>query len=180
MEIGNKTEDYFSGLFENRPSKIGVIVFSFILDAMNMLLAYGIIWYDRFGLDIKQNLMNRLISSLCWAAIIDVPMIHLIEIPRYFFGPKPVLFCFFQSVIKNAFKWQMLLLLDASILARYVFILWLKNPSAVNDDFWSVFINMWIVGVSLITNGVLFARFVFESMMLIVFSQTKYSGSCLM
>ena len=158
MEIANKTEDYFSGLFENRPSKIGVIVLSFILDAFNVFLAYGIIWYDRFGLDVKQNLMNRLISSLCWAFIIDVPTIHLLEIPRYFFGPQPPIFCFIQSVLKNAFKWQMLLLLDASILARYVFKICLKNPSAVHDDFWSLLINIWIAGVSLITNGVLFAR----------------------
>jgi hypothetical protein len=27
---------------------------------------------------------------------------------------------------------------------RYIFIFWLKNPAAFNDDFWSVFVNLWI------------------------------------
>jgi hypothetical protein len=159
MEIDNKTGEYFSGLFENRPSKISFVLISFIIDIFNIFLAYGIIWYDHFGLDIKQNLMNKLVSSVCWAAIVDVPMIHLFEIPRYFFGPQPAIFCFIQSVLKNAYKWQILLLLDASILSRYIFIFWLKNPSAVQDGFWSVLMNIWIAGFSLIINGVMFARF---------------------
>jgi hypothetical protein len=161
METLNKTENHFSGLFENRASKIGAVLVAFTLDIVNVVLAYGIIWFDRFGLDITQNLMNRLVTSLCWASMINIPIIQLCEIPRYFFGPQPAFFCFAQSVFKNAFKWQGLLLLDASIVARYVSIFWLKNPSAVNGGFWSMLINIWIAGVSLITNGVLFSMYVF-------------------
>jgi len=155
MEAGNITEEYFTGLFENKLSKISFISGSFILDIFNIVLGYGVIWYDRFGLDIKQNLMNMLFTSLCLAAIINIPIIQLFEIPRFFFGPKPAAFCLFQLVLKNAFKLQIFLLLDASILTRYIYIFWLKNPSAVNEGFWNVFINIWIGGASLISSGVL-------------------------
>ncbi len=154
----NITEELYSGLFENRSSKVAIILTSFIIDLVNIALAYGVIWYDHFGIDLKRTLMNKLVTSICWAAIIDVPLIQLCEIPRYFFGPQPALFCFVQSFLKNSIKWQILLLLDASILARYIFIFWLKNPSAVHDDFWSIFTNLWIAGLSVITNFVLFSR----------------------
>ena len=154
----NNTEELYSGLFENRSSKIFFVLVSFVIDLVNIALAYGVIWYDHFGVDLKRTLMNKLVTSICWAAIIDVPLIQLFEIPRYFWGPQPAIFCFVQSFLKNSIKWQILLLLDASVLARYIFIFWLKNPSAVHDDFWSVFINLWIAGLSVISNFVLFSR----------------------
>jgi hypothetical protein len=30
------------------------------------------------------------------------------------------------------------------MLDRYVIIFWLKNPSIINDDFWSFFLTLWI------------------------------------
>ena len=44
---------------------------------------------------------------------------QLFEIPRLLFGPQPEFFCFCTTFLRNAVKWQSLLLLDASILARY-------------------------------------------------------------
>ena len=161
MELTNKTEEYFSGLFENRASKISAVLVSFILDILNFILGYGIIWYDRYGIDIKQNLMNKLVTSICWTVTINLPVTHLCEIPRYFFGPQPQVFCFVLSILKHALKWQIILLFDASILARYVFIFWLKNPSAVHDKFWSIFLTIWKSGFSLITNTVLLSRYFF-------------------
>ena len=65
-------------------------------------------------------------------------------------------FCDFRSqlFLKNMLKTQCLIIYDAIILVRYIFIFWLKNPMAVNDDFWSSFLNVWIVGASAIVNYV--------------------------
>lgn len=38
------------------------------------------------------------------------------------------------------------------ILTRYIFIFWLKNPSAFNDDFWFLFVNIWTVGFTFISD----------------------------
>ncbi len=40
---------------------------------------------------------------------------------------------------------MIVLFYDAITLSRYIFIFWLKNPTAVEDSFWSLFINIWIV-----------------------------------
>ena len=40
---------------------------------------------------------------------------------------------------------QVLLLSGINII-RYIFIFWLKNPVAFKDDFWNLFVNIWIMG----------------------------------
>jgi hypothetical protein len=59
------------------------------------------------------------------------------ELSPHTSGPMSATFCFFQLWFKNALKWCCLIILDAIILAKYIFIFWLKNPGAVQDDFWS-------------------------------------------
>jgi len=51
-------------------------------------------------------------------------------------------------------KTQAILFYDGIVVVRYIFIFWLKNPMAVNDDFWSRFLNAWILGLSAIVNFV--------------------------
>lgn len=53
-----------------------------------------------------------------------------------------------------------------SILVQFVFVFWLKNPGGVNDDFWSCFINLWIIGFSYIFY---FSKFLLNTQKPIVF-----------
>jgi hypothetical protein len=59
-------QDFFSGLFENRPSKLA-FVFSSIVGGLVLLpMVYSIIWYERYGSDTKRTMLNKFVSSLCW------------------------------------------------------------------------------------------------------------------
>ena len=49
----------------------------------------------------------------------------------------PPVACFLQLLLKNVFKWYCLLMLDVIVLIRYLFIFWIKNPAAVQDDYWT-------------------------------------------
>ena len=42
-------DEYFEGLFENRISKIVVVVVASVLTVVIFLATYGIIWFERFG-----------------------------------------------------------------------------------------------------------------------------------
>ena len=64
--------------------------------------------------------------------------------------PLPVSFCFVHIVMKVVGKSMMLLLLDAILVTKYVLIFWLKNPGAVNDEFWCAFINIWVAVASVV------------------------------
>jgi hypothetical protein len=39
---------------------------------------------------------------------------------------------------------------------RYIFIFKLKNPAAFHDDFWSYFLNIWVIGFSVISEIILY------------------------
>jgi hypothetical protein len=112
--------DIFSGLFENRTSKTLVILLTVFIDLINLTLSYGIVWYEHYGIDRRRTLMNKLVASIHWTAMVAVPLSQISELPRYFLGPQSIGFCFLQSVFKNSVKWQCLLLLDAVIFARYL------------------------------------------------------------
>jgi hypothetical protein len=43
-----------------------------------------------------------------------------------------------------------MMLLNATTFLRYVFVFWLKNPGAFNDEFWHIFINIWVVSFSFV------------------------------
>ena len=149
----------FYNVFENAISRPISIALSLVLLVLAVLLGYGIIWFERFGTDQKRTVMNKLISHGLWVAVIQMPLILLSDLLRYMFGPMPTQFCFFQIVFKNALLSQSLLYLDAITVARYLLIFWTKNPGFVKDDFWSLFISIWIYIFSFVTN---FTRYTYK------------------
>ena len=65
------------------------------------------------------------------------------------FGPVANVVCNFSFFLQYLLTTQYLYFQNLSIITRYIFIFWLKNPAAFNDEFWSFFFNMWVVLFSL-------------------------------
>ena len=147
-----KKFDHFSGFFEREPSKISVIIISFFINLICFLLFYGIIWYEHFGADHKRILTNKLVSMICWNGIAGVPIIYLSDTLMFFFAPFLKEICFFIGLIRFVMKSNLLMFLNAIAIFKFIFIFCLKNPAAVDDDFWSIFISIWSVGFSIIFN----------------------------
>jgi len=68
--------------------------------------------------------------------------IGLLDIFCYSAGPLPQMMCQFQLFLRSIIKAMIVLFYDAITLSKYIFIFWLKNPTAVKDNFWSLFINI--------------------------------------
>ena len=118
---------------------------------MCIYLVFGsIIWYERSGFEKHQILSNKLVSSICWTAIELFLLVHTTLLVRFTVGPLPGWICFWQLVFRRAILKQFVLLLDAIMLTRFAFIFWLKNPAAFPDNFWIFFINVWVVGFSML------------------------------
>jgi hypothetical protein len=148
--------DLYAGLYEYRTSKILALLISPILQTLSAFLAYGIIWYERFGTDNKRTLMNKLISLGLWASIVQLPLITLSDLARFTFGPLPKQVCFMQVIFKHSLVTQSLIFIDAVMMAKYSLIFWTKNPSALKDDFWSRLIWIWICCFSFLINFTIF------------------------
>jgi hypothetical protein len=90
--------------------------------------------------------------------ILKVPIFSLgtTDIYRYLVSPLYKNLCFFQVLLKNTVKAQVMLYACAIMGFQYVSLTWLKNPAGINDEFFSLIVNVWIIGFSLIFNFVLF------------------------
>jgi hypothetical protein len=146
----NNTEDFFSGLVENRPSKIVTIFFTIIGLILFLLVVSAIIWYEKNGSDSKRPLNSRLFTA-CWFLLIIWYCIPLqIDLSRYIFGRLPKSVCIFSVFVKFFVTMNGILLVDISFLIRYLMIFWLKNPANFYDEFWSMFLISWASLVSAI------------------------------
>ena len=63
------SQGLFDQFFVNHSGKSLIIAFSILLNALAIWVAYGIIWYEKYGTDLKQTLLNKLVSSICWSGI---------------------------------------------------------------------------------------------------------------
>ena len=125
--------NFFSGLFENRSSKILFMVISIVLILAGLALSYSIIWYERYGLDVQRTIVNQLFSQMCWTGIEFICLITVPEWFRFLYGPFPHLPCWLHVIIKNAVVAKLLFLQTGLIVIRYAWIFWLKNEINLMD-----------------------------------------------
>ena len=156
LAVCNTTnEEIFCGVFENRTSKFIAMAVSTILTLLNIVLLFGMIWYERYGSDNHRTLMNKLFASVCWTAIAHNAH-TIVDVFRFLIGTRPPSLCYIQTFLKVTATSVYLLLYDAIIITKYILIFWLKNPGAVNDDFWCIFINYWVCIASVLYDATRF------------------------
>jgi hypothetical protein len=113
-------------------------------------LFYSIIWYEKYGTNDLQTIVNQFFSAICWNMIAWNVSVQLITIFRYTTGPINSNICLLTLLTRRTLTTILLLLFDAISLMRYLYIFHLKNIAAFKDDFWYRFVCIWVVGFSLI------------------------------
>ncbi len=116
-------------------------------------MLYSIIWYERDNNN--RILINLVVSTNCYWAIFYNTFIHYWSLLRFIIGPlKTEVLCALDLFVRNVFSLQIILNHTALVLIRYIFVIWAKNPTALQDDFWQLFINLWTFTLSSITQYV--------------------------
>jgi hypothetical protein len=146
---GNQSDlcqkDYFSALYTNSNIlRYCFIAFAIISSIFGTLGLYIIIRFEKRINKQRQTLLNKLAALCLWSCIEFVLIIESTEVARYFYGPLPEKLCFWHQVYRSYVILEVLLQIDAIIIARYIFIFWLKNPTGFNDGVWFWFTFVWI------------------------------------
>ncbi len=81
----NSYEQICSGYLENGISKFSCITLSIFLSFLVLPLLYGIIWYEKFGTDLKRTLINQLFGSICWYLLISIVILQFPVTIRFMF-----------------------------------------------------------------------------------------------
>ncbi len=142
-------------LTENNPLQILSLTLAVTCILVCSPLLYSVIWFEKFGSDKKRTLINKLVSMNCWNTIGYLIFVQTLEILRFIHGPLPEVICAFQNVLRFSFGCSIVLNADATLVANYAYIFWLKNPAAFHDDFWCNFISAWIYFMSFLIMGTL-------------------------
>ena len=135
-------EMYFKEFDAPRLSKHICITLSAILPVLCVFGYLGIIWFERFGSDLKRIFINKILSSLCWTVIFWFIFVHPLDIFIYFYRPLPDIICLYLIFLSPTVLVQCILFYDAIIIVRFLLIFCLKNPQNFYDDFWCCFINI--------------------------------------
>ena len=93
---------------------------------------------------INQNLSSGMCFAMSWNFLVQIPTLF-----RYILGPIGDPFCSLDMAFRNFLLMQGLLYIDATILIRYIFIFCMKNQTALQDDFWRLFLSIWTTGRTL-------------------------------
>ena len=62
----------FDGLTGSSGLKAACMAFSAVFIPIDLLLMYSIIWYELFGTDAKQTIINKFLSSACWTCFYSI------------------------------------------------------------------------------------------------------------
>ena len=130
--------------------KYGSSVLTLVMVLLQIPLLYSIIWYEKYGTNDNQTIVNQFFSAICWNLIAWNLSVQLVTIFRYTTGPINSHLCFLQYLSRRTITTITLLLFDAISLMRYLFIFHLKNIATFKDDFWYQFACLWIVGFSVV------------------------------
>ena len=138
----------FTTVYDFHLSKIFAICFSTLTSITFTPILYSIIWFEKDNH--TRTLINLIITSLVWCGIIWNIIIQPWTLLRYLIGPiNSSLICNLDFLLRNVCLMEVSLLQIAIFSVRYV-----KNPTSLQDDFWHLFINIWTLGCSIITQSV--------------------------
>ena len=153
----NISENHFEAVQDNQNfAKLYYIVLSFLVIIFASPLYYGIIWYERFGHDNRQTLVNQLFSFFCMVILVYILVVIPGDICTAFITKIPSCYCDIQNLFKNVSVVVLLLIVDTILVVKFVLIFYLKNPSIAHDDFWNLFVKIWIIAFVFISQFVQF------------------------
>jgi hypothetical protein len=148
---GNLNETMFTAVYEWSPSKIIEILLSILNTFLVTPWLMYIIWYERYGDNHRRTLINQLLASHFYYAVFYSIFGQSLDVAITAVGPCGSLLCYLQQYIRGVVTFQLIQLFTSIFTVKYFYIFVLKNPAGVHEEFWCFFINMWSLGLSLIT-----------------------------
>jgi len=97
-----------------------------------------------------RTLVNRLVGFQFITSIGYNVIINMLALTRYMSGPFPVPVCQLEYLIKNVMILVLILLVDYTIIICYILVFKSRNPTAIQDEFWILFLSMWAIAFGLI------------------------------
>ena len=152
----NNTDINFKVLLQNHAPKIASNIFAIVTIIVFVPLYYFIFWYEQNVQWSKRTLLNQLNAFFCQTIIAYLMFVMSGDIIVSMASPLPAWYCHLQVFLKGLSVFVLILTIDVILLVKYAFIFWLKNPAAVIDGFWTIFLRFLIIGFTCLSQLVYF------------------------
>ena len=139
---------HFRLLDADHTSKYLALAFSTMVIVITSPMAAALVQFETNCHN--RTLINRLIGVEFFFVIVWNMTVQMLAQVRYLAGPFPDLVCKLEYLIKNMITLWWILLVNFVLIVRYIFVFKSKNPTAVQDEFWIVFLVIWSIGFGLI------------------------------
>ena len=73
-------------------------------------------------------------------------LIQVVTLSRYVYGPFNETICQIDHLFKNVLAHKGICIVNFALAVRYIFTVHAKNPTAIQDDYWSMFLECWALG----------------------------------
>jgi len=151
----DKEKYTFEEMYHFHPSNIVSMCFSAFASAAITPFLFCIIWFEKDNHN--RALINLVITSFVWCAIFWNVLIQPWTIVRYIIGPvNSPLMCTVDFLLRNVLLMNANLIQSAIIIVRFICTCCVKNPTALQEEFWQLFINLWTVACSFLSQLIYF------------------------
>ena len=151
---GLRTNPFFEMYETNNPYKWICLVYSVICMAAITPILYLVIQFQNENP--YTTLVQQVFSSMLGVALSVNISVHIPFVLLYIFGPFSQLACDLLLNAQSVLIVQLLLLANVLMIIRYIFTFILKNPVAVQQGFWKIFIFIWTFLVAILTQTTFF------------------------
>ena len=139
----------FEQVYKEDSVKLSCLVATSLSCFATIPLTYGIVWYEKNRH--YRTLINMLAASICIYQINWLIVAYLFAIIHLIFGPTGIFLCSLELMLINVTAMQIMFLITAIILSKYVFVFHLQNPRAIQEDFYFLFINLSTLSFSFLS-----------------------------
>jgi len=147
MHTSIEDRNYFSGFYEWDSLKYFTVTWESIILVIGPALLLSIVWYIKYSSDfVRQTLVNKLFSQICFALILACLFMHSSYTSLLVIGPQSESVCNFVIFIGRFSYTVIISLLSLHRTIRYLYIFNWSVIVSLNDDFFNTFLT-WNVSI---------------------------------
>jgi len=140
LSQGNNSDFDLSPIYGDSKWVMTALIFTTFCHMVVTPLFYGIIWYE-VNSHIR-TLINQLLALACWSSLVYATWTLLFTFARFFLGPLNNFICSLDIVVMNTIGICEMIFMDCIVITKYVFVHFLKNPVALDDELFKFLIAM--------------------------------------
>ena len=138
--VSNNTDFDLTPVLGDSVCVATALVLTLISNMVLLPLFYGIIWYE-VNTHIR-TLINQLLALGCWTSLWYAIWNLVFATARFLLGPLNDALCGLDIILMNTAGMCQMTIIYCIVITKYAFVHFMKNPVALDDEFFKFFIGL--------------------------------------